>query len=432
MNIEAGLAIFALLLAVYGALGVWLGRRSITMPIVFVIIGALLGKYGLDWLPISANDEFVRGLTELTLALLLFADASTVNFGKLSHDAGMPARLLGIGLPLTLGLGAVVAFALFPNEGWGFALLMGAILAPTDAALGLPIFVNPKVPIRIRRALNVESGLNDGIATPFVTLFIALAVAEEGVFPTSNWLMGAVTQIVIAVVVGASIGVVGGKLLQYAHARKWTYGAPLQFAVLGLAFASYLGSLALGGNGFVAAFVGGIAFGAITHGELEEGAEYTETTGTLLSLFVWTIFGAVFVVPAALMAADWHIILYAVLSLTLVRMAPVALAMFGLRFRTDTKLLMGWFGPRGLASVVFALMAAHELNASGKEATLLASIATWTILLSVLAHGLSAQPLANWYARRLKTAPADAPEFVDVPAVHVRSDVLLSAEHRAN
>lgn len=429
MNIEAGLAIFAILLAAYGGLGVLLGRRSITMPMVFVILGALLGKYGLNWLPISADDEIVRSLTELTLALLLFADASTINFASLAHDKGLPARLLGIGLPLTLALGAVIAFVLFPEQGWGFALLIGAILAPTDAALGLPIFVNPKVPIRIRRALNVESGLNDGIATPFVTLFIALAIAEEGAAPTAGWLASAVTQIGIAVAVGAAIGVLGGKLLQYAHERKWTDGAPLQFAVLGLAFASYLGSVALGGNGFVAAFVGGIAFGAITQGELAEGAEYAETTGTLLSLAVWTIFGALFVVPAALMVMDWHIILYAVLSLTLIRMAPVALTLFGLKFRRDTKALMGWFGPRGLASVVFALLAAHELDAASMEAGLLGSIATWTILLSVLAHGLSAQPLAEWFARRLKTAPADAPEFMDVPEVHVRSDVLLSTEH---
>lgn len=431
MSIEAGLTIFAILLVVYGGLGVWLGRRSVTMPMVFVIIGALLGKYGLNWMPIKANDELVRSLAELTLALLLFADASTVDFGKLAHDKGLPARLLGIGLPLTIALGAVIAFVLFPEQGWGFALLIGAILAPTDAALGLPIFTNPNVPLRIRRALNVESGLNDGIATPFVTLFIALAVAEEGAAQTTGWLSGAVTQIGLAVLVGAVIGAVGGKLLAYAHERKWTYGAPLQFAVLGLALASYLGSLAVGGNGFVAAFVGGIAFGAITHGELEDGADYAETTGTLLSLMVWTIFGALFVVPAALMAADWHILLYAALSLTLIRMAPVALALFGLHFRRDTKALMGWFGPRGLASVVFALMAAHELLAASMEAGLLASIATWTILLSVLLHGLSAQPLAGWFARRLKSAPPDAPEFVDVPEVHVRSDVLLSAErHR--
>jgi sodium/hydrogen antiporter len=430
MTIEAGLAIFAILLVVYGGIGRRLGRWSITMPIVFVIIGVLIGPYGLNFLPIKPGEETIKLLTELTLALLLFADASTLDFGSLRHDVSLPGRLLGAGLPLTMALGAIIAFILFPTEGWGFALLVAAILAPTDAALGLPIFTNPNVPVRIRRALNVESGLNDGIATPFVTLFISLAVAEEGSAPLSGWLVSALTQIGLAVIVGVVIGVVGGKFLEYAHLRKWTAGAPLQFSVLALALGAYLGSITFGGNGFVAAFVAGIAFGAITRARLAESAEYTETTGTFLSLMVWTIFGAVFVVPAALMVLDWHVVVYALLSLTAIRMVSVALAMFRVRFRLDTVLLMGWFGPRGLASVVFGIMAVDSLEASSQESGLLAAVVTWTILLSVLAHGLSAQPLAAWYARRLKTAPAMAPELVDVPEFHGRRDVLLSASGR--
>jgi len=426
MNLEAGLAVFTILLAVYGGVGILLGRWSITMPMVFVIIGVLVGPYGLSLLPIKPGDETVRTLTELTLALLLFADASTIDFGSLRHDAHLPLRLLSLGLPVTIGLGALVAWLLFPAQGLGFALLVGAILAPTDAALGLPIFTNPNVPVRIRRALNVESGLNDGLATPFVTLFITLAVAEEGTTPVNGWLVSALTQVAVATAVGVVVGVVGGKLLDIAHQRKWTYGAPLQFAVLALALTAYLGSVALGGNGFVAAFVAGIAFGAVTRNRLAESADYTETTGTLLSLFVWTIFGAVFIVPAALLSFDWRAVGYAILSLTLIRMLPVALSLVGLHFRRDTVGLMGWFGPRGLASVIFGLLAFDSLTGAGKEAGLLAAVVTWTILLSVLAHGLSAQPLAAWYARRLKGAPADAPELIDVPEIQIRSDILLS------
>ncbi len=430
MSIESGLAVFAVLLVIYGGIGILLGRWSITMPMVFVIIGVVIGPYGLDLLPIKPDDEAARVLTELTLALLLFADASTLDFDRLRHDAGLPLRLLGIGLPLTIAIGALIVFLLFPAQGWGFALLVAAILAPTDAALGLPIFTNPNVPVRIRRALNVESGLNDGIATPFVTLFIALAVAEEGAIPQTGWLTSALAQIGLAVVVGLAVGALGGKLLEFAHQRKWTSGAPLQFAVLALALTAYLGSIALGGNGFVAAFIAGIIFGAVTRNRLAESADYTETTGTLLSLFVWTIFGAAIVAPAALLAFDWHVIVYAVLSLTLIRMLPVALSLLGLRFRRDTVGVMGWFGPRGLASVIFGLLAFDELVAASKEAGLLASIVTWTILLSVLAHGLSARPVASWYARRLTSAPADAPELVDVPEMRIRTDVLLSAARR--
>ena len=430
MSNGAGLALLAILLTVYGGMGILLGRWSITMPIVFVIIGVVIGPYGLGLVSITPGSEVIKILTEMTLALLLFADASTIDFGRLRHDISLPGRLLGAGLPMTLVIGAILAFLLFPGAGWGFALLVAAILMPTDAALGLPIFNNINVPVRIRRALNVESGLNDGIATPFVTLFIALAMAEEGASPVSGWAINALVQIGLAALVGVAVGVVGGLFLRYTHQRQWTSGAPLQFAVLGLALGAYLGSISIGGNGFVAAFIGGITFGAITRARLAESAEFTETSGTLLSLLVWTIFGAFFVVPVALAEFDWRVVVYALLSLTLIRMAPVALALSRLRFRRDTILLMGWFGPRGLASVVFGIMAVNSLLEGGKEASLLASIVIWTILLSVLTHGLSAQPLAAWYPRRLRLAPATAPEFMDVPDVHVRSDVLLSTAAR--
>lgn len=428
MNIDAGMAVFFTLLVLYGAAGVLLGRASITMPMVFMIIGVVLGPSALNVLPIKLESETVIQLTEVTLALLLFADASTLDFNRLRHDAGLPLRLLGIGLPLTIALGGIISLIFFPGKGFGFAFLIASILAPTDAALGLPIFNNKNVPVRIRRALNVESGLNDGIATPFVTLFIALAVAEESTQQPQNWLVVALTQIVLAVIVGTVVGIAGGKLLEAAHRRKWTEGPPMQFAVFGLALTSYFGSLAIGGNGFIAAFIGGIVFGAVTRNHLAESAEYTETTGTLLSLFVWTLFGALFVGRVVLHTFDWRAILFAVLCLTLMRMLPVALSMLGMKFRKDTIGLMGWFGPRGLASVIFGLLAFSELAEGSDSAAVLASAVTWTILLSVVAHGLSAQPLANWYARRLKSAPADTPEQVDVPEIQVRSDVLRSAK----
>ncbi|MFN8482367.1 MAG: cation:proton antiporter [Anaerolineae bacterium] len=424
MQVQLGLAVFAILVAAYGGIGILLGRWSITMPMVFVVIGAIVGTYFSAPLRLAPSNEGIRTLAEATLVILLFADASTLSFRSVESDAALPARLLGIGLLLTLALGAVIAFLLFPSQGVGFALLIAAILAPTDAALGLPIFTNPKVPVRIRRALNVESGLNDGIATPFVTLFLSLAVAEEGA-SQSGWLLHAAEQIGIAVVVGVVVGALGGRFLLHAHKRDWTMGTPLQVAVLALALASYLASVGLGGNGFVAAFVGGIAFGAGSRGRLEGATEFSETTGTVLSLGVWALFGALFVVPAALGNFDPRVILYALLSLTIIRMLPVFLSLYGLNLRRDTRLLMGWFGPRGLASVVFGLLAVEDLRQAGLEAGLLASIVTWTILLSVLAHGLSAQPLAGWYARRLASAPSDLPELEDVPEV-VRRQTLLA------
>ncbi|HYO88150.1 MAG TPA: cation:proton antiporter, partial [Candidatus Limnocylindrales bacterium] len=261
---------------------------------------------------------------------------------------------------------------------------------------------------------------------PFITLFIALAVSQE---PNGqgSWLVSALTQIGLAVLVGGVVGAVGGKLLSLTSARMWTSAAPLQFAVLGLAFASYLGSIVIGGNGFVAAFVGGLAFGQITRHQLTEASEYTETTGNLLSLFVWTVFGSILAAGFLFHTLDWQPILYAILSLTVIRVLPVILTLRGERLRRDTQVVVGWFGPRGLASVIFGLMAIEALEGAQMETELLGSVVAWTILPSVLAHGLSAQPLAGWYARRLRTAGPDIPELMDMSEVHNRHRGLVGA-----
>jgi len=409
----SGAAFFFGLVVLYAVVAVWLGRRSITMPMVFVTVGALIGSHGLGFVDFSLSTEAIKRLVEVTLALLLFADASTLNLRQIRSDAGLPGRLLIIALPLVIGLGGLLAYGLFPEEEIGFALLIGAILAPTDAALGLPIFTNRRVPVRIRRALNVESGLNDGIATPFVALFTALAVAEEAQ-NYSGWLTNALTEIGIAVGVGAAIGMLGGWLFSGAMKRRLTSRHTEQFGTLSLALAAYTISLVLGGNGFIAAFVGGMFFGYITQHRRHHATEFTEASGTYLSLFVWTIFGATLVIPL-ITAFNPLALLYAVLSLTLIRMLPVAISLVGTRLRRDTVLLMGWLGPRGLASVVFTLIAYEAFYEASRPHETLFAMAGWTILLSVLLHGFSALPLARWYAQRLKTADPAMPELVDVP-----------------
>jgi sodium/hydrogen antiporter len=306
-----------------------------------------------------------------------------------------------------------------------FACLLGAILAPTDAALGLPIFNNPKVPVRIRRALNIESGLNDGIATPFVLLFLAFAAATEEQ-ASGGWLTTAVSEIALAVLAGAAIGAVGGWLLTQTTRRGWTSGGAEQLAILGLALAAYLGSIAIGGNGFIAAFVGGMVFRAASRSRFVEPTEFTETFGTFLSLLVWGIFGAVLVTTVLRYSTSWRPILYAILSLTVVRMAPVALALRGVGLRRDTVSLMGWFGPRGLASVVFTLIALESFQEVSRPVDALIAAATWTILLSVVAHGLSAMPLSAWYARRLGAAKEPLAELAGMSELRERRSVLAS------
>jgi len=409
---EIGLSIFFILVILYALFAAKFDRVSITMPMIFVVFGVLLGPYGLNFFNSAIEWSTVEGFVEVTLALLLFADATTLSFHQVSKDSMLPARLLLIGMPLTIVLGGLVALVLLPGERLGFALLLGTILAPTDAALGWPIFTNEKVPLRIRRALIVESGLNDGIATPFVTLFTALAVAES--LPTREpFLIPALLQIAIAIGVAMFVGLGGGWLFARAVKRGWSSHLAEQIGGVALALAAYSTSVTFGGNGFIAAFVSGLLFGYSTRGHVHAGSEYPETTGTLFSLLVWTIFGAYAVGPI-LQVFNPLALIYAIFALTLVRMIPVAIAVIGLKFRGDTLLLMGWFGPRGLASVVFTLIAMESFHEAGRQVELLVGLAVWTILLSVFLHGLTAVPLANWYAKHLQNVAADMPELKDV------------------
>jgi NhaP-type Na+/H+ or K+/H+ antiporter len=275
----------------------------------------------------------------------------------------------------------------------------------------------------------VESGLNDGIATPLVALFTALALAEES-HQTSGWLLSALGEIGIGVAAGVAIGQLGGWLFATAVKRGWTSATGQQIGNLALALCAFFAAKALGGNGFIAAFVGGLLFGHSTRERLHLAVEFTETSGTLLSLFVWTVFGANFMLPA-LQSFNPLALLYALLSLTVIRMVPVAISLIGTHLRPDTAAVMGWFGPRGLASVVFLLMARESFQEAGREIEILVASATWTILLSVLLHGLSAVPVANWYARRLETADAAAPELVEVPELGIRRrDPFKWLKHR--
>ena len=253
---------------------------------------------------------------------------------------------------------------MFPEVGWAAAALIATILAPTDAALGLAVVTNKAVPVRIRRALNVESGLNDGIATPFVTLFIAVVAAEEDLGETA-WGLEALKQIGLAIVAAVVVGYLGGKLLALANDRGWTSGVSEQIAILALALLAYQGSVTIGGNGFIAAFAGGILFGAATRGRLAAPVQFTETLGLAGSFLVWSIFGALFVGELLTQELAAQPILYAVLSLTVIRMVPVAIALVGTHLRRATVAFMGWFGPRGLASVVFTLLALEEIEHSG-------------------------------------------------------------------
>jgi sodium/hydrogen antiporter len=404
---ESDLAIVAALVFAWGALSARLERFEVTAPILFVLAGWALTHGPLAPLGYAPSHELIKTMAEITLVVVLFCDASRVGLHELKTDLGPYLRLLLIGLPLTIALGTLLALVLPGVTDIWLALLVGAALAPTDAALGAGMMANPAVPARIRRLINVESGLNDGIATPFVSVALAGAATAEHVSGAIS-AAKAVAELGLGIVIGVAVGGVGGLLVRVARARGWTAEGFAGSAVLALAVCAWACALVWHGNGFIAAFIGGLAFGTTAGRRGMPLIPFAEEVGALVSLLVWLAFGAVAVAPA-ISHLSWQAVVYAVLSLTLVRMLPVAVVLAGTRLGRPTVAFVGWFGPRGLASVVFALLALEELG--GPAATPVVTVISITVLLSVIAHGASAEPLAGRYAAALAragTGPAHA------------------------
>jgi NhaP-type Na+/H+ or K+/H+ antiporter len=406
MTSNWNLAIIAALVLVYAGLSRRLERTALTGPIVFVSAGLLLGGEVLGWLDLGIGSGAVRALAEATLTLVLFTDASRIDIVALRREIALPARLLGIGLLLTIATGTVIAVMLFTQLSWLEALVLAIVLAPTDAALGQAVVTDPRLPVRIRQGLNVESGLNDGICVPL--LFIALALAEADVHTISahHAVQVVFEEIGWGLVGGIAAGVIGAIGLGYVErhrlvAEDWLRVIPLAAAAL-----SYGIAVALGGSGFIAAFVAGLVFGVLYRSHGGEVTYLVEAGGQVLNGVTFIVFGAVALGPA-LHVLDWRIALYAVLSLTLVRMIPVALALRGLHPRRPTVAFVGWFGPRGLASIVFAVIVLEE--AALPHVDLLIATVLITVGLSVYAHGLTALPLTNAYARWFAARPKPPP-----------------------
>lgn len=405
----AVIIVLAALVFVWSVVAGRVERLDVTGPIVFVVAGLLLCNGPTGFLAISIETAGVHSIAEVTLVLLLFADAARVDPGDLRRRAGMPIRLLAIGLPLTIAAGFGLAAALFTDLPWQLAALLGAVLAPTDAALSAAVVSDARVPVDLRRSLNVESGLNDGIATPVVTTCIAAAAAVigTGLLPDTASHPGsaALIDIVGAAAIGAAVGFIGGLLLRRAGTAGWITPGGRPVAVLMLAIAAFAISRQLDVNYFVAAFVAGLALrGAIGHDDAE-ATELPELLGRILSLVVWFLFGAALLVDG-LERVDWRIAVYAVLSLTIVRMGPVALAMVGSGSDRRSTLFVGWFGPRGLATVVFGLLIVEELPLADPGIQTVVATMVLTVLLSVLAHGATGRPLAAWMGRHHPEADA--------------------------
>ena len=401
------LLVLAVAVFAFGLISRRLEGTIITAPLVFVAAGVVLGPAVFGIAEFALDEHAVLLLGEIALAIVLFTDAAQTNLRALRQNEALPLRLLGIGMPLTIALGTAIAALLLTDLTFWEAAIVGTVLAPTDAALGQPVVSDPRVPARIRQTLNVEAGLNDGLSVPFLALFLTLAEADEEHLSASVWVRFALEQIGWGVLVGVGVGVVGGWLVSRAQGRGWITDSFQRLSLLALAIIAWALADTIGGNGFIAAFVGGLVIGPTVERVGERLIRFTEAEGQLLNLSVFFIFG---VLAAGLARSlSWTIILYALLSLTVIRMLPVALSLLGTRLRAVSVLFAGWFGPRGLASVVLGLVVIEEapLLAGRDEVEM---VVTTTVLLSVLLHGITAAPLSAAYARRVESMAPNTPE----------------------
>ena len=391
------LAILAAFLLIYSLIAGRFESKLINGPLLFLLAGALLGPGGVGLLSLEIDHEGIRLLAELTLVIVLFTDAANTDWRVLLANRSLPIRLLLIGLPLTLILGTLFGRWLFPDLPLLELAILATILAPTDAALGKAVVSNPAVPAPIREGLNQESGLNDGICVPVLLLLLALIAPTEqhqGTGTLALTLM--LEEIGIGIAVALAMSHVTLWLLKLSYLNGWQLPLWRQLTLPGLALLCFALAQTLGGSGFIAAFVGGLLIGHRFGEHKHEYLDSCEGYGDLLSVVIWMVFGATLlpVLPALL---HWQYWLYALASLTLLRMVPVWLCLVGSGLRPELRLFVGWFGPRGLASIVFAVMVLQHRPALLGQGPIIKTVLC-TILLSVILHGISANP----WVRRFK------------------------------
>jgi len=414
---SVGFIVVAVAIVAFGLVSGRAERSVVTPPMVFVLFGLLVGPFALGFVGFDFETPWVHILAELTLVVVLFTDAARIDLKLLRREHDLPVRLLIIGLPLTIVAGTLTAALLFDGLGLWEAAVLAAILSPTDAALGQAVISLPQVPVRIRQALNVESGLNDGLMLPVLLILLSCAGAAEGQHTFGYWSQFAARQVILGPLIGIAVGYIGGKLVERATTSGWMSHVFQQLSALGLALFSYAAAEMVGGNGFIAAFCAGLVIGNFCRATCSCVHEFAEAEGQLLTLLIFMVFG-VAMLPVGLNHLTPTVLLYSALSLTVVRMVPAALALLGLGLRWDTVSFLGWFGPRGIASILFALLVLEHSDLAVADEIL--TVVITTVALSVAVHGLTAYPGALWYARRISGHAGELAEHMPVAEMPIR------------
>jgi NhaP-type Na+/H+ or K+/H+ antiporter len=392
----------------------------LTAPLIFIVFGYMLGPGGINLAAVDVGHSAIHIIAEVTLILVLFTDAARIDLNRVRKDHDLPVRMLLIGLPLTMVAGTLVAAWVFPAFSVWEAALLAALLAPTDAALGQAVVSAKIVPVRIRQAINIESGLNDGIALPAVLLLAAMASIGHDATPASDWVRFGLLQVTLGPIAGVVIGYVGARLLDTAIKHGMASPAFQGIGILSLAVFTYVVAELVGGNGFIAAFIGGMVFGHSIRNSCTFLFEFMETEGQLLMLITFLIFGAA-LLPEAVAHLSPRVFLYAILSLTVIRMLPIAISLLGSGLRSPSYLFLGWFGPRGLASILFVLLILEESDMPHRDELLAVTVVT--VALSALLHGISAAPFARIYGG-LANSMGECEEMRPVKEIPLREGLL--------
>lgn len=405
----ASLVTFLALIFAFGLVSHRLERTVITGPMVFTAAGLVVAAFMSPEERIDFDLEELLWPAKLALALILFTDATHVRVRGLLGGLSLPGRLLGFAMPLVMAFGTIAGLLVLGELSLWEAAILAAILAPTDAGLGHAIMSSKRVPDGIRQGLNVEAGLNDGLAIPFLILFIALARLDDP--EKGSWVVFLLEQIGYGVLIGVVFGALGGWLMHQSQQRGWMTHVFYQLALIALALLSFVVALEVGGNEFIAPFVAGLLVKLEFEDAGEEMESFSEVWGQSLNYFVFFVFGSVaFGQLESISASAWT---YGVLSLTVVRLAAVGLSMIGVSLRPASVLFMGWFGPRGLASIVLGLILIKE-DAAIVGQTEIERAVVATVLSSIFLHGMTTAIGIDRYASRIGDLPPDAPERVPV------------------
>jgi len=380
----------------YGLFSRLLGKYNISGPMVFTGVGILLSPLILGGKPIHVNAEAVQVIAEITLIIVLFSDAAALNLTQLQANWRLPTRLLFVALPITIVLAVLTGLWFFPEEETLYVVLLALILAPTDAALGKIVVSDERIPSTVRNTINVESGLNDGIVFPVLLTVLAM-IASNSDTAQSGWMGYIAQQIFVGAVAGAFAGWAGATLMVKALKKGWMEHQYSNLAPIALAIFSFYFAEHFGGNGYIAAFFSGLFLGNTSEVLREHVEGFAESEGEFLIMVSFLVFGLVFI-PMTIGYWDLKALAFALLSLTVLRMLPVALGFGFFKIDLATRLFYGWFGPRGIASILYILVIVGELgDIKGHEPVF--AVASLTIFLSIILHGLSAQPLAVLYAK---------------------------------